>query len=170
MQDVKNILCNWSTDFVSLVKNESLPKSSSSDYKIVGRHNFDLVLKFLTYSVQKMKNGFRDNDLLTLANFVVNMYFDPHCGQMINVIKKLFSTCIETVMHKKKPRAITLFAQEFYSNHSTENLSKMVVDLFLPIEGDIMKKIYSYLTYALFKSYLEITNKRKAFPSNINDW
>lgn len=170
MQDVKNILCNWSTDFVSLVKNEPLPKSSNSDYNKVGRHNFDLVLRFLTHSVQKMTNGFRNNELLTLANFVINIYFDPHCGQMINVIKKLFSACIETVMRKKNPRAITLFAQELYSNHSTENLSKMVVDLFVPIEGDIMKKIYSYLTYALFKSYLGMTNKRKAFPSNINDW
>lgn len=170
MQDVKNILYNWSTDFVSLVRNEALPKSPSIDYKIVGRHNFDLVLRFITYSVLKKTDGFRDNDLLTLSKFVVNMYFDPHCGQMINVIKKLFSTCIETVLHKKKQRTIKLFAQEFYSNHSTENLSKMVVDLFVPIEGDSMKKIYSYLTYTLFKSYLGITNKRNVFPSSVNDW
>jgi len=88
---------------------------------------------------------------------------------MINVIKRLFSACIETALQENDDTSIIAFAQGLYSQYNYK-LLKMVVDLFLPLEGNTMKKIYTYLTFKLFKSLLEKTNNIRSFPSNINEW
>jgi len=88
---------------------------------------------------------------------------------MINVIKQLFSACIETALQENDDASIITFAQEMYSQYNTR-LLKMVVDLFLPLEGSIMKKVYTYLTFKLYKSLLEKTNNINAFPTNIKEW
>lgn len=159
---------NWGADIDTLTNKPSLKCQVNNSEKI-GRPNFELVINFVICSIQK-NNILSNNDLLTLAKYIVTVYFDHHCGQMINVIKKLFSTCIETVFYNADEIAIISFSQEFYSNYLEKDLLKMVVDLFLPFEGCTMEKIYSYITYKLYKSLLGKTNNMSPFPSSINDW
>lgn len=147
-------------------------KHEIKGYQTVDLHNFKLVLRFIDYCVLKKSCELNDNDLLTLAKFMVNMYFDPYCRLGINAIKKLFSICIETALNKAKDTAnIKLFAQELYLNRPVESLLDMVTDLFLPLEGRVTETIYSYLSYTLFKSLLEKSNNNMMeFSTDINDW
>jgi len=125
-------------------------------------------MNFIYYNILKNNKTFNDDELLTLAQYIVTISFDHHCGQMINVIKKMFSACIETAFQEDDDTSIIIFAQGLYSQYNNA-LLKMVVDLFLPLEGNIMKKMYTYLTFKLYKSLLEKTNNISAFPSN-KEW
>jgi len=126
-------------------------------------------MNFLTYNILKNNKKLSDDELLTLAQYTVKISFDHYFGQMINVIKKLFSACIETAIQENDDTSIIIFAQELYSQYDSK-LLKMVVDLFLPLEGNTMKKIYTYLTFKLYKSLLEKTNNISPFPSSIKEW
>jgi len=126
-------------------------------------------MKFISYIVLKNNNKFSEDQLLTLAHYVAKISFDQHCGQMISVIKTLFSACIETALQEDDDTSIISFAQGFYSQYNYK-LLKMVVNLFLPLQGNIIKKVYTYLTFKLYKSLLERTNNISAFPSSINEW
>jgi hypothetical protein len=136
----------------------------------IGRHNFELVINFISYNILKNNKKFNVAELLTIAKYIVTISFDHLCGQMINVIKRLFSVCIETALEEDNDTAIMTFAQELYSKYNKDDLLNMVVDLFLPLTGQIMKKMYTYLTYKLYKSLLGKTDDTIAFPSSIKDW
>jgi len=167
-EDVQYIFSNWGADLDSLT-NSSLLKCQINYCEKIGRHNFELVINFISYKILKNNKEFSDDELLTLAQYIVKISFDNHCGQMINVIKRLFSACIETALQENDDTSIIAFAQGLYSQYNYK-LLKMVVDLFLPLEGNTMKKMYTYLTFKLFKSLLEKTNDIRSFPSNINEW
>lgn len=169
-QDVKNILLNWGSDFDTLTGNKPLIKCPINEHDIIKRHNFELVFQFLSFTVSNSNNKFSDDDLLTLAKFVVIISFDYYCENMLNVIKTLFSICIERTLHENNETAIIAFVEEIISRHEEEVLLRMVINLFLPIEGRVMKKMYCYLTFKLFKSFLKQTNNINAFPTSINDW
>jgi len=126
-------------------------------------------MHFISYNIKKNNKTFSEDELLTLAQYIAKLFFDQHCGQMINVIKEVFSACIETALQEDDDASIITFAQELYSQYNTK-LLKMVVDLFLPLEGNIMKKLYAYLTFKLYKSLLERTNDLSSFPTNIKEW
>lgn len=129
-----------------------------------------MVIRFITHCVQISNKNYSVDDLLTLAKFAATISFDHHYGQTKIILKKLFSTCIETAFHGDDETAILSFCQELYSKYRESQLLTMVVDLFLPLEGQIMKKMYTYLSYKLFKSFLGKTNNMNAFPSKTNDW
>lgn len=148
--------------------NSTLLKSQINDCKNFKRHNFELVMNFISYNIKKNKT-FSEGELLTLAQYIAKISFDQYCGQMINVIQQLFSACIETALQDDDDASIITFAQGLYSQYNTK-LLKMVVDLFLPLEGKIMKKVYTYITFKLYKSLLERTNNTSAFPTNIKEW
>jgi len=126
-------------------------------------------MNFLSYNILKNNKKLSDDELLTLAQYIVKISFDHHFGQMINVIKKLFSVCIETAIQENDDTSIIIFAQELYSQYDSK-LLKMIVGLFLPLEGNIMQKIYTYLTFKLYKSLLEKNNNISLFPSSIKEW
>lgn len=149
--------------------NSKLLKCQIKDSEKIKRHNFELAMNFLTYNILKNNKKLSDDELLTLAQYIVKISFDHHFGQMINVIKKLFSACIETAIQENDDTSIIIFAQELYSQYDSK-LLKMIVDLFLPLEGNTMKKIYTYLTFKLYKSLLEKTNNISPFPSSIKEW
>lgn len=127
-------------------------------------------MKFMIHNIQKNPDALSDSDLLTLAKFAVVIYFDHHCGKMINVIQRLFRTCIETAFRNGDETSIISFGQELYSNNAEKDVSHLVIDLFLPIESNLMEKLYSYLTFKLYKSLLGKTNNINPFSSTINDW
>lgn len=164
-QDVRRTLLNWNMDLDNIIF-KPLPKHKINDNQQVGRHNFEFVIKFIIQSILR-NNKFKKNDLLILAKFAVAIYFDHHCGHMFNVIKKLFSTCIEKALPKKETD-ITIYAQELYSKYEV-HLLKMTSDLFLPLESQIMKKIYAYLTFKIYKSLTGKVDSIIEFPSN-NEW
>lgn len=149
--------------------NSKLLKCQIKDSEKIERHNFELVMNFLSYNILKNNKKLSDDELLTLAQYTVKISFDHHFGQMINVIKKLFSASIETALQENDDTSIIIFAQELYSQYDSK-LLKMIVDLFLPLEGKIMKRIYTYLTFKLYKSLLEKTNNISPFPSSIKEW
>lgn len=149
--------------------NGTLLKCQINDREKIERHSFELVMNFISYKILKNSKTFSKDELLTLALYITKISFDQHCGQMINVIKQLFSVCIETALKENDDASIITFAQEMYSQYNTR-LLKMVVDLFLPLEGSIVKKVYTYLTFKLYKSLLERTNNINAFPTNIKEW
>lgn len=161
--DVHNILCKWQTDLDTSTSGPSL------EYQKVGRHNFDLVINFISHSIFKNKK-FSVAELLTIANLIVTISFDHLCGQMMYVIKRLFKVCIETALEEDNDTTIIAFAQEFYSKYNKDDLSNMMVDLFLPLEGKTMKTIYAYITFKLYKSLLGKTDDTSAFPSSIKEW
>lgn len=154
---------------MSSLTNSKLFKCQINDCENIKRHNFELVMNFISYNIKKNNKTFSEDELLTLAQYIAKLFFDQHCGQMINVIKKLFSACIETALQEDDDASIITFAQGLYSQYNTK-LLKMVVDLFLPLEGNIMKKVYTYLTFKLYKSLLEKTNNLNSFPTNIKEW
>jgi len=139
------------------------------DFKNIGRHNFELVINFISYSILKNNKKFSVDELLKIAKYIVTIYFHL-CGQMINVLKRLFSACIETALEGDNDPAIIAFVEELYSEHNEDNLLIMAVDLFLPLEGQIMKKMYTYLTYKLYMSLLGKTDNNNIFPSSIKEW
>ncbi|XP_025195249.1 uncharacterized protein LOC112594595 isoform X2 [Melanaphis sacchari] len=161
--DVLNILYQWRADLDTPTTDPSL------EYQNIGRHNFELVINFISYNILKNNEKFSVAELLTIAKYIVKISFDRLCGQMINVIKRLFSTCIETALKEDNNTTIMAFAQELYSKYNEDDLLDMIVNLFLPLEGQIMKKIYIYLTYKLYKSLLG-KNDTCAFPSSIKEW
>jgi len=67
---------------------------------------------------------------------------------MINVIK-IFSACIETALEEDNAPIIMNFVQELYSKHNYDDLLNIIVDLFLPLKGKIMKIMYTYTMYKL---------------------
>lgn len=136
----------------------------------IGRHNFELVLRFIWTSILRNNHGFSKDDMLKLAKFTVTLSFDYHCGQMINVIKYLFCTLIETALHENDDTDVIAFAQELFSQHEEGFILKKISDLFLPLHGNVMKTIYTYLTYKLFKTLLGKTNNTNVFPTHIKDW
>jgi len=81
---------------------------------------------------------------------------------MINVIKRLFSVCIETAL-EDNDTIIIAFAQELYSKYNKDDILNMMVDLFLPLKGEIMKKMYTYITFKLYKLLLGNTDDTSAF-------
>ncbi|XP_060854125.1 uncharacterized protein LOC132931987 [Rhopalosiphum padi] len=162
--DVQNILCKWGADLDTPSSGPSLKCQN------IGRHNFELVINFISYNILKNNKKFSVAELLTIAKYIVTISFDHLCGQMINVIKRLFSVCIETALEEDNDTAIMTFTQELYSKYNKDDLLNMVVDLFLPLTGQIMKKMYTYLTYKLYKSLLGKTDDTIAFPSSIKDW
>ncbi|XP_001942821.2 uncharacterized protein LOC100162929 [Acyrthosiphon pisum] len=137
-EDVQCILSNWGADLNSLT-NSTLLKCEINDCKNFERHNFELVMKFISYNIEKNNKTFSEDELLTLAQYIAKISFDQYCGQMINVIQQLFSACIETALQEDDDASIITFAQGLYSQYNTK-LLKMVVDLFLPLKGKIMKK------------------------------
>jgi len=154
---------------------DTLTNDPSLEYQIIdneniGRHNFELVIHFIAYNVLKNNKKFSVDELLMLAKYILTMSFDHLCGQMINVIKRLFSACIKTALDEDNDPAIIEFAQELYSKHNEDNLLNMMVDLFLPFEGQIMKKLYTYLTFKLYKSLLGKTDDTREFPSSMKEW
>ncbi|XP_016658041.1 uncharacterized protein LOC107883100 [Acyrthosiphon pisum] len=165
---VQNILCKWTADLDTQTNDPSF-EYQLKDFKNIGRHNFELVINFISSSILKNNKKFCVDELLTVAKYTVTIYFNL-CGQMINVLKKLFSVCIETALEKDNGSAIIVFAEELYSKHNEDNLLNMLVDLFLPLEGQILKKMYTYLTYKLFKSLLGKTDNKNTFPSSIKEW
>uniref|UniRef100_A0A2S2NAR2 Uncharacterized protein n=1 Tax=Schizaphis graminum TaxID=13262 RepID=A0A2S2NAR2_SCHGA len=162
--DVQNILCKWGADLDILSSGPLLKRQNT------GRHNFELVINFISYKILKNNKKFSVAELLTIAKYIVTLSFDHLFGQMINVIKRLFSICIETALEEDNDTAIMKFAQELYSKYNKDDLLNMTVDLFLPLGGQIMKKMYTYLTYKLYKSLLGKTDDTSAFPSSIKDW
>ncbi|XP_022161948.1 uncharacterized protein LOC111027806 [Myzus persicae] len=167
-EDVQRTLSNWGADLNSLT-NSTLLKCEIQDCENMKRHNFELVMNFISYNILKNNKKFSEDELLTLAQYIAKISLDRFCGQMINVINKLFSACIETALQEDDDTSIITFAQGLYSQFNNK-LLKMVVTLFLPLEGNIMKKVYTYLTFKLYKSLLERTNNISAFPSNIQEW
>ncbi|KAL5238955.1 hypothetical protein ACI65C_006365 [Semiaphis heraclei] len=166
---VQNILCKWPAGFDTQTCSP-LSEYQMEDYKNIERHNFELVINFISYSILKNYKNFSVDELLTIAKYTVTIYFHA-CGQMINVLKRLFSVCIETALEEDNDPAIITFAQELYSEHNEYNiLNIMLIDLFLTCEGQIMKKMYTYLTYKLYKSLLGKTDNQNSFPSNIKEW
>lgn len=162
--NVRIILCKWRADL------DILTSDSSLKYENIGRHNFELVIHFITYSILKNNKNFSVDELLTIAKYIVTISFDQFCGQMINVIKRLFSACVESALEEDNVPAIMAFSQELYSKYNEDDLLNMMVGLFLPLEGQIMKKMYTYLTYKLYKSLLGQTDNTNAFPSSIKEW
>lgn len=94
-------------------------------------------------------NKLSDGDLLILAKFAIYFSTANYCRQMINITKQLFTTCITTAVHEDNDTAITLYVQELYSSYEEDCLLKITVDLFLPLEGQLMKKMYTCLTFKL---------------------
>jgi len=142
----------------------------SLKYQKVKRHNFELVIHFIRYNILKNDKKFSVAQLLEIANFSVTISFDPLLGQMINVIRILFSACIETALEEDNDNTIIAVAEDIYLKYNKDDLLNMTVDLFLPLKGQIMKKMYTYLTYKLFKSLLEKTDDTSTFPSCIKEW
>ncbi|VVC34073.1 Hypothetical protein CINCED_3A000319 [Cinara cedri] len=170
IDDIKNILLNWGTDFDTLTNKPLLKCQIINKHGLINHHNFALVFQFFSLSVLKSNNVFSNDDLLTIAKFVVIISLDYYCGQMLNPIKTLFSICVEKGLHEDNDTGIIAFAEEMISRHNEEIVLKMVVDLFLPIEGHVMKKMYCYLTFKFFKSFLKQTKNKNPFPTSINDW
>lgn len=150
--------------------NKPLIKCEINNYKKIGQHNFELVMKLISHNILKTNNGFTSNDLSTLANIAVTISFDYHCRRMTDVIKQLFSACIEKKLYGKDETAIVSFSNDFFSKYTEAQLLK-IINLFLPLNnhGQLMKTIYKYITFKLFKSLLGVTNNDKAFPC-MNDW
>jgi len=167
-QNVQNILCKWRADLDTLTNGPSI-EYQIRDYNHIERHNFELIINFISYCVLKNNNKFSVEELLKIAKHTVTIYFHL-CGQMINVLKRLFSACITTALKETNSLAIIEFAQELYSEYNKDDLLNMTVDLFLPLEGQIMKKIYSYLTYKLYMSLLGKTDDQTTLPSSISEW
>jgi len=157
-------LCKWQAGLDTSTSGPSL------EYQKVGRHNFELVINFISHSILNNKKKFSGAELLTIAKYIVTISFDHLYGQMINVIKRLFSVCIETALEEDNDTTIIAFAQELYSKYNKDDLLNMMVDLFLPLKGEIMKKMYTYLTFKLYKSLLGKTDDVSAFPSSIKEW
>jgi len=139
------------------------------DFKNIGRHNFELVINIISHSILKNNQKFSVDELLTISKYIVKIYFHL-CGEMINVLKRLFSACIETALEEDNDPAIIAFVEELYSEHNEDDLLNMTVSLFLPLEGQIMKKMYTYLTYKLYMSLLGKTDNNNTFPSSIKEW
>lgn len=133
-------------------------------------HNFELIINYISHCVLKNDNKFSNNDLLKLAKCIFTISSDHHYGKMLIVIKKLFCVCIETALHDNDEAAIIGFSQELYIRYPSDDLLMLIVNLFLPLEGHIMEKIYTYLTFKLFNSLLEKTNNINTYPSSVKDW
>lgn len=162
------MLCNWGADLHNL--GSKLPKKCLvNDYGKINRHNFELVINFISHNIL-INEGLNSDDLLTLAKIAITISFDHHCGQMLSAIKNLFSICLNKVLREDDGIGIISFAQELYSTYKKSDLLRIVIDLFLPLENQVMKKIYSYLTFKLYKSLLGKTNNINPYPSSINDW
>lgn len=144
-------------------------KCQINDYGKIGRHNFELVLNYISHNILK-NEGFKNSDLLTLAKIAATISLDYHCGQMIYVIENLFSTCINKAFSEDNDTDIISFAQELYSSYKKSDLLNIVIDLFLPLNSPVQKKICSYLTFKLYKSFLGQTNNISPYPNDINDW
>lgn len=167
-QDVRNVLRNWDVDLDDIICKPLTECHINSNKKAV-RHNFELVLNIILHSILR-NNLFSDNDLLTLAKFAVIMYFDHNHEKALNETTSLFSTCITTALHKGNETDILMFAHELYSKYEEDHLLKMVEGLFLPLNGEVMKKIYTIWTFKLYKSLLGQTSCINDYPSNINEW
>lgn len=149
-QDVHSILQKWNIDLDRAIFKPFHEHEIIISEQQFGRHNFEVVMNFIIQSILR-NNKFSSDDLLTLAKFAVAIYFDNDYRLMYSLIKQLFSTCIETALHENSETDIIKYAQELYSKHET-HLVEMTRDLFFPHEGQIMKKIYTYLTFKLYKS------------------
>ncbi|KAL5239224.1 hypothetical protein ACI65C_006634 [Semiaphis heraclei] len=101
---VQNILCKWPAGFDTQTCSP-LSEYQMEDYKNIERHNFELVINFISYSILKNNKNFSVDELLTIAKYTVIIYFHA-CGQMINVLKRLFSACIETALEEDNDPAI----------------------------------------------------------------
>lgn len=170
-QDIKTIFCHWGADLDTLINKPPIKSPLNDSTKYIERHNFELVMNFLSHSVMNEHNEFSNNDLLTLAKLTLTIYFDCHYGEMIDAIQELFSACIEKAFHYDDDSAVITFGQELYSQLKNDNLSNMIIDLFLPLKGDhtVMKKLYSYLTFKFYLSLLD-KNSKEVFPSNFENW
>lgn len=166
-QDVQTIINNWVAD-IDTFTNKQWSKCKLNSDKI-GKHNFELVSRFIWTCIMRNNHQFSENDLLTLASFAVILSFDPQCGQMINVAQKLFKTCIEKSLLKDDETDFIGFAQELYSQYNEDDISRLIVYLFLPLESDTPKKMYTYLTFKLFNSLLG-KNNNNVFPNDTTDW
>ncbi|XP_022176748.1 uncharacterized protein LOC111038114 [Myzus persicae] len=166
--DVQNILCKWPANFDTLTNSPS-SVYQMKDYKNIALHNFKFVMDFISFCILKTYNDYSFDELLKIAKYTVTIYFHLS-GRMFNALQTLFSTCIETAIEEDDDLTIMAFAEELYSEHNEDELIIMMVDLFLPFDGEICKKMYTYLTYKLFKLLLGKTDITNTFPSSINDW
>jgi len=157
-------LYKWRPDLDTATSGPSL------GYQKVERHNFQLVINFIWYNILKNDKKFSVAQLLEIANFMFTISFDCLFGQMINVIRRLFNACIETAIEEDNDNAIIAVAQDIYLKYNEDDLLNMTVDFFLPLKGQTMKKMYTYLTYKLFKSLLKKTDDTSTFPSCIKEW
>jgi len=85
-------------------------------------------------------------------------------------MKQLFNACTRKALNEDDKTAIIGFAQELYSKYTKDDLQKIIVNLFLPIEGTVMKNMYSYLTFKLYNSFLGENTELNAFPTDIHIW
>lgn len=150
--------------------NTPLLKCQIYDNEEIGLYNFELIFTYIVHSILKKNNGFNNNDLLTLAKFTFTISLDHYYKKMMIVIKKLFCTCVEAALDADNESAIFAFARELYAKYSMDDLLTLVVNLFLPLEGHTMEKIYTYLTYKLFNELLDKSNNTDSYPSSIKDW
>lgn len=166
-QDIQNVFYNWGTDADTFL---NMPVMQEIDQKgIIGWHNFEFVMTYISHCINN-KLLFSHSDLLTLAKFIVTIAFDSHCGEMTFAMKEVFNYCIEKTLSADNDDSIIAFAEELYSKYTEDELMKIVVCLFLPLEGHTMTKMYCYLSFKLFKSFIGCTNNVNEFPSTINDW
>ncbi|XP_050522515.1 uncharacterized protein LOC126895077 [Daktulosphaira vitifoliae] len=168
IKDIEDLFLNWGADLSTLTSKPFL-KSTISNHENFRRHNFELVMTLIALNITKKNHSLSNEDLLNLAKYTVTISFDHFCGQMINIIKTIFTVCIETAFNVDDETGITAYAQDLYSLHKKSDLLKILVDLFLPLEGHSMKKIYTYITFKLYKHFLEKTNIN-SFPSSFKDW
>lgn len=167
LQDVRSILHKWDIDLDSIIC-ETFPKHEAIILnQRFGRHNFEFVMNFIIQSILR-NNKFSNKDLLTLAAFATAIYLDHDCRQVINVTKQLFVTCIEKALHENDETDIIKYAQEFYSKYEAR-LVKLIRDLFFPVESQVMKKIYTYLTFKIYKSLTGKVDSIIDCPSK-NEW
>lgn len=158
---------------MSFTKTEPTVRHETKENQAIKCHNYELVLRYLCYCVLKKPNEYNGTDLLTLAKYCVNLYLYPGCRPVTNIVKKVFSNCVKTAEYKAELTSfIERFVQELFSFCSIEDLLKIVVDLFLPIDSPVMEKMYSYLAYALFQSLIgkKNDNGNLEFPTDINVW
>lgn len=124
-------------------------------------------MSFITESILK-NNKFSNDDLLTLAQFAIALYIKFDCRHMNNVLQQLFSTCIEKALHEHNESDITKYAQELYSKYEA-HLVNLIRDLFFSPETQIMRKIYTYLTFKLYRSFCGKVDDVIKYPSK-NEW
>lgn len=141
-----------------LTNNTQLTIEDIDDNKHIKKHNFELVMNLLHRYVKEM--CYTSKDLLIFAKFCVAMLFDHDCRKMkmMDMLKQLFTDCIDKALYPKQHTDIISFCNDLFSTYSQVELSKIITDLFLPLKNSTLKVVYTFLTYKLYYSLLEKPN------------